>query len=34
MALQQRVVDYRDGDSILEGRLAWDDTVAGARPGV
>lgn len=34
MALQQRVVDYRDGDSILEGRLAWDDTVDGARPGV
>jgi dienelactone hydrolase len=34
MALQQRVVDYRDGDSVLEGRLAWDNTVDGPRPGV
>lgn len=34
MALQQRVVEYRDGDTVLEGRLAWDDTVEGSRPGV
>lgn len=34
MALQQRVVEYRDGDAVLEGRLAWDDTVEGSRPGV
>lgn len=34
MALQQRVVDYRDGDTVLEGRLAWDDSVHGPLPGV
>jgi dienelactone hydrolase len=34
MALQQRVVEYCDGDTILEGRLAWDNTVEGPRPGV
>ena len=33
MALQKRVVDYRDGDTVLEGRLAWDDSVQGPRPG-
>ena len=34
MALQQRVVEYRDGDAVLEGRLAWDDAFEGPRPGV
>jgi dienelactone hydrolase len=34
MALQQRVVEYCDGDTVLEGRLAWDNTVEGPRPGV
>ncbi|MBT8108600.1 MAG: dienelactone hydrolase family protein [Gammaproteobacteria bacterium] len=34
MALQQRVVEYCDGDTVLEGRLAWDNTVEGTRPGV
>lgn len=34
MALRQRVVEYRDSDAVLEGRLAWDDTVEGPRPGV
>jgi len=29
-----RTVEYRDGDVTLEGYLAWDDTVAGKRPGV
>lgn len=34
MALQQRVVEYRDGDTVFEGRLSWDDRLAGPRPGV
>jgi dienelactone hydrolase len=34
MAIQQRVVEYRHGDAILEGRLAWDDAFSGPRPGV
>jgi hypothetical protein len=27
-------VDYRDGDTVLEGYLAYDDALAGKRPGV
>ncbi|NNL63016.1 MAG: dienelactone hydrolase family protein [Woeseiaceae bacterium] len=34
MSLQHRLVEYSDGDTVLEGRLAWDDSVAGPRPGV
>ena len=34
MALQHRLIDYQDGDSVLEGRLAWDDRFPGPRPGV
>lgn len=34
MSLQNRLIDYRDGETILEGRLAWDDSVAGPRPGI
>jgi dienelactone hydrolase len=34
MALQERVVDYRDGNTVLEGRLCWDDSLPGPRPGV
>jgi dienelactone hydrolase len=34
MSLQHRLIEYRDGDAVLEGRLAWDDEVAGPRPGV
>lgn len=29
-----RVVEYRQGDTILEGYLGYDDTVTGKRPGV
>lgn len=29
-----RVVEYRDGDAVLEGYLAYDDAVSGKRPGV
>ena len=34
MAIQNRLIDYRDGDVVLEGMLAWDDALAGPRPGV
>jgi dienelactone hydrolase len=34
MSLQNRLIEYRDGDTVLEGRLAWDDDHEGARPGV
>lgn len=34
MSLQHRIVEYTDGDTVLEGRLAWDDSMAGPRPGV
>ena len=33
-AIKSRVIEYRDGDAVLEGFLAWDDETAGARPGV
>ncbi len=29
-----KTVDYRQGDTVLEGYLAYDDSVAGKRPGV
>jgi len=32
--LQHRLVEYRDGDTVLEGRVAWDDRFSGPRPGV
>ena len=34
MSIQTRLVEYRDGDVLLEGLLAWDDAIDGARPGV
>lgn len=34
MGVKSRLVEYRDGDVVLEGKLAWDDSVAGPRPGV
>ncbi|MCP5163958.1 MAG: dienelactone hydrolase family protein [Pseudomonadales bacterium] len=34
MTLQTRLVEYRDGDTLLEAFLAWDDAVAGQRPAV
>lgn len=34
MSLRDRIIDYRDGDAVLEGRLAWDDRFDGPRPGV
>ncbi|MCB1755383.1 MAG: dienelactone hydrolase family protein [Gammaproteobacteria bacterium] len=33
MAIQTRLVEYHDGNTLLEGYMAWDDT-GGARPGI
>jgi dienelactone hydrolase len=33
-ALKTELIDYRDGDTLLEGYLAYDDTLTGKRPGV
>ncbi len=32
--VKTRVVEYKQGDVVLEGYLAWDDAVVGKRPGV
>ncbi|MBP7829144.1 MAG: dienelactone hydrolase family protein [Kiritimatiellae bacterium] len=32
--IQTRPVEYRAGDTVMEGYLAWDDAVSGPRPGV
>jgi len=32
--VQSRVIDYRQGDTTLQGFLAWDDAARGPRPGV
>jgi dienelactone hydrolase len=32
--VRTKVVEYKQGDTTLEGFLAWDDAVKGARPGV
>lgn len=34
MTIRERIIEYRDGDLLLEGRLAWDDEYEGPRPGV
>lgn len=34
MTLQHRLIEYGDGDTVLEGRLAWDDRLDGPRPGI
>ena len=34
MAIQTQTVEYKDGDVLLEGYLAWDDTNSDRRPGV
>ena len=34
MSIQTRLIEYRHGDAVLEGLLAWDDAPSGARPGV
>ena len=34
MTIQTRLVEYSDGDTVLEGYLAWDDAADRPRPGV
>jgi len=34
VTIQTRSVDYHDGDVVLEGLVAWDDSVEGPRPGI
>lgn len=34
MSIQTRLIDYEHGDKVLEGQLAWDDSIDGPRPGV
>jgi len=34
MGIQTRHVEYRHGEDVLEGLLAWDDSLSGPRPGV
>jgi len=34
LSIQTRLIDYEDGDSVLQGQLAWDDSIDGHRPGV
>jgi dienelactone hydrolase len=33
-AVQTKLVEYKQGDAVLEGCLAWDDGAHGPRPGV
>jgi dienelactone hydrolase len=33
-AVKTETVEYRDGDQVLEGYLAWDDSFHGKRPGM
>jgi dienelactone hydrolase len=32
--VKTKTIDYRDGDTELQGYLAWDDAVQGKRPGI
>jgi len=34
VGIDTRTVEYRDGDTVLEGYMAWDDTSHDPRPGV
>ena len=34
MAIQKQVFEYRDGETLCRGELAWDDATPGRRPGV
>lgn len=34
MTVETRLIDYRDGDLVFEGMLAWNDDTAEPRPGV
>ncbi|MBL6690619.1 MAG: dienelactone hydrolase family protein [Pseudomonadales bacterium] len=32
--MQTQTIEYQDGDTILEGYVAWDDSISGPRPAV
>ena len=32
--MQTQIIEYRDGDTVLEGYVAWDESITGPRPGV
>ncbi len=32
--IRTELVEYREGDTVMEGYLAWDDSIEGRRPGV
>ena len=34
MSIKTRLVDYRDGEHVFEGKLAWNDAINEPRPGV
>jgi dienelactone hydrolase len=34
VSIKTRLIDYRDGELVFEGMLAWDDDISGPRPGV
>lgn len=34
MTIQTRLIEYRDGDTLLEGFFTWDDSISGSRPAV
>ena len=34
MSIETRTVEYRDGEEVFEGLLAWDDKAQSPRPGV
>ena len=34
MTIRHRLIEYRDGDTVLEGRLSWDDSMPDQRPGI
>lgn len=33
-AVKSKTIEYKHGDTVLEGYLAWDDAIQGRRPGV
>ena len=34
MSIKTQQLEYKDGDTVLEAHVAWDEAVTGARPGV
>lgn len=33
-AVQTKEIEYKQGDAVLQGFVAWNDAVSGKRPGV